>query len=146
MVWYLMPRQVYELATGFQLFNPYFQHKETGLQPAQIHVIQMVGLCGDFPEDFLSRARRSARHFDERGKQSLSQTLVLCLQKSLGALRETSVLKRITMEQLLVKRMPLGTDANTILPFAAFLRKMVQIRPEDRLDAEQLLADSWLSA
>jgi serine/threonine-protein kinase SRPK3 len=58
---------MYEFMQGVNLFDPYWQIKETEMSRYQTHLAQMVGLLGDFPQVLLDRAKNAREYFDEKG-------------------------------------------------------------------------------
>lgn len=59
---------MYELARGAALFDPAWQNAETGMDHAQTHLAQMVGLLGEFPKAFIAQGERSSTYFNEDGE------------------------------------------------------------------------------
>ncbi|KAK1855590.1 protein kinase [Colletotrichum chrysophilum] len=86
------------------------------------HFARMISLLGPPPEDLLERGSAWKTLFDEDGR------LILDVEVSETSLEEE--------EGIL--------EGDEKAEFLAFLRKMLQWKPEDRLTARDLLEDPWL--
>ncbi|KAF8920309.1 kinase-like domain-containing protein [Mucidula mucida] len=68
---------IYLLLTGELLFDPGFQCADLGLTPDESHIIQMIEMLGDFPEDLVRRGTESKKWFHPDGTPIL-QTYKSC--------------------------------------------------------------------
>ncbi|KAF9464001.1 kinase-like domain-containing protein [Collybia nuda] len=66
---------LYELLTGESLFDPYFQTHDLGLSPDESHLIQIIELLGELPQDVLSAGEYSERWFNQDGTLRIETTL-----------------------------------------------------------------------
>ncbi|KAJ7512691.1 kinase-like protein [Mycena galericulata] len=114
-----------EFALGTQLFDPSWQNEETGMNPTQTHLAQMVGLMGtsSFPQSFLAKGKKTKEYFDESG----------CLRRP-GAYG-------ITLTDLLSRG---GHLPDELPPAADFLSRALIVDPEARWSAAQLLEHEWM--
>ncbi|KAF9012157.1 kinase-like protein [Hymenopellis radicata] len=115
---------IHEFCSGDVLFNPMWNHKEeSGLNPTEMHLAQIVTLFGAFPRTFLDQGKLTSRYFDADGhllKAGPSFTI-----------RHEDLLRG----KQLPEELPLFLD---------FLSKGLIIDPSQRWSATQLLAHPWL--
>jgi len=116
----------YELARGRQLFNPFFANEESGLNPPQTHVAQIVGLLGDFPRNLLDAGSKSPRYFSPDGR-----------------LLNNRPVNRFSVENVLANGDIPPAEISTL---ADFLYCALQLDPQKRWSARQLLQHQWVSA
>ncbi|KAI0073440.1 kinase-like protein [Panus rudis PR-1116 ss-1] len=114
---------MYEFARGAVLFDPTWQNKETGMDPTQTHLAQIVGLLGKFPTDLLKRAKKAQDYFDTDGN-----------------LRHPGKYS-ITLNDLLARG---GHDPEELPPFIDFLSHALAIDPQVRWSASELLGHPWM--
>ena len=58
---------MYEFARGAVLFDPTWKNEETGMDPVETHLAQMVAVFGPFPQSFLTTGRKARDYFDDMG-------------------------------------------------------------------------------
>ncbi|KAK1228852.1 hypothetical protein PQX77_008094, partial [Marasmius sp. AFHP31] len=61
---------LYELLTGDNLFDPFFQTMELGLAPEESHLIQIIEMAGELPLDLLKSGKYTKKWFNEDGAAS----------------------------------------------------------------------------
>lgn len=136
---------MYEFARGAQLFDPSWQNEETGMNPPQTHLAQIMGLLGDFPPSMLAKGSKTGRYFDEQGKYVLLTCTHEVAHTSLfllGRLVQGASRYNISLDDLLRRsKQPPGE----IPVLVDFLSKALVIDPEERWSAAQLLAHPWVS-
>lgn len=115
---------LYQLLSGECLFDPSFQTEELGLSLEESHLIQIIELLGEFPLDVLVSGEYSSRWFTESGQLRL----------------ETNYYPE-TLEALLRSRI----DSGDAIPTTAFLARLLQIRPQDRARARDLINHPWFT-
>ncbi|ESK83495.1 serine kinase [Moniliophthora roreri MCA 2997] len=113
---------LYELLTGESLFDPSFQTDDLGLTPEESHIIQMIEMVGEFPQDLL----RSGKHSS-------------CWFRDDGTLRLETTYYPVTLQEILRMRI----DESEVINAADFLGSMLQLRPQDRMKAADLLNHPW---
>ncbi|EGN94656.1 hypothetical protein SERLA73DRAFT_77409 [Serpula lacrymans var. lacrymans S7.3] len=116
---------MYEFARGAKLFDPSWDCEVSGMNSAQTHLAQMVGLLGEIPSTLLEKGKRSELYFDAQGRLLRSGAYF------------------ITLEELLQR-----TDHHSpedVSLTADFLSQALRIDPQKRWSASQLLQHRWLS-
>ncbi|KAK3326181.1 putative serine/threonine protein kinase [Apodospora peruviana] len=99
-------------------------------KPAEgFHIARMVSLLGNPPKDLLSRSKDSPDFFDEDGN----------LFTGRKDLDNSEITDYRSLEE--GAKVLQGGEKNM---FLAFIRKMLQWRPEDRPTARELMNDPWL--
>lgn len=139
------PPQIYELARGAILFDPFWNNEASGMNPPQTHLAQMTGILGDFPLSLVRRGTESEQYFDEFGthlKILLNVTIKLL---ALGHLKKGRGMYNITFEELLA-RAAHPYSAEDIGTLADFLRCGLSLDPEQRWSARCLLRHPWLES
>ncbi|KAF8903653.1 kinase-like protein [Gymnopilus junonius] len=126
---------IYEFARGTKLFDPHWDNENSGMNPPQMHLSQIEGLCGAFPTDFLRRGKKSELYFDDQGQHHLLYSFSCSLLKGAGRYS-------ITIEDLLSRA---GHSPEENSEIADFLYFMLIINPKERLSASLLLEHPWLS-
>ncbi|KAK7691208.1 hypothetical protein QCA50_006311 [Cerrena zonata] len=114
---------LYEFVRGAILFDPNWNNEITGMNQAQTHLAQMVGLFGSFPHDLLQRSRRTAEFLDNQG----------------NLLRPGSY--SITLQDLLARTKLASQEVDEV---SDFLLRGLTIDPKLRWSAAQLLEHPWL--
>jgi serine/threonine-protein kinase SRPK3 len=134
--------QIYEFARGSKLFDPYWDNEKSGMNPAQTHLSQIVGLCGDFPPEFLDRGAKAKLYFNDQGlHHSVPLLYHLIQQFQSGSLLRGAGRYSITIKDLLSRA---GHTPEELRESANFLSHMLIIDPKDRWPAAQLLDHPWL--
>jgi hypothetical protein len=105
------------------------------------HLAEVIAMLGPPPLDFLRRGSRSKEFFDDDGKYIRPSSGPLhCTNLSLGKWKVDIPLPQgISLESSEDNLEGKGKEQ-----FMAFMRGMLQWRPEDRKTAKQLLDDPWL--
>ncbi|KAH8919547.1 kinase-like protein [Atractiella rhizophila] len=116
---------LFELVRRRWLFNPFFQIENSGLNEEITHLCQIVGLFGEVPKSLVQRGRKSERFFDRDGQ-----------------FRHRDIVHDHRLEDVLQAGHAVARE--TIPLLAAFLRSALQIDPEKRWSASQLLGHEWL--
>ncbi|KAK3074287.1 hypothetical protein LTR53_003398 [Teratosphaeriaceae sp. CCFEE 6253] len=112
---------LWDLFEPKRLFSP---QGEDGRYSEAHHLAQMISIIGPPPQDFLRRSERSKRFWDEEG-----------IWKGDAPVPETTL---ETAEQRL--------EGDEKRHFLTFMRKMLQWKPEDRDDIQEVFMDEWLLA
>ncbi|KAM5353688.1 hypothetical protein ACJ41O_000338 [Fusarium nematophilum] len=112
---------IWDLYEGRHLF--YGDDTEKQKYTTRAHLAELVGILGPPPLDLLKRGRRSMEFFTEDGKWKADVNVPQ------GASLENSVTR---------------LEGEEKHKFLAFVRGMLQWRPEERKTAAQLLNDPWL--
>ncbi|KAK1074740.1 hypothetical protein LTR74_000984 [Friedmanniomyces endolithicus] len=112
---------LWDLFEPKRLFRP---HGEDGRYSESIHLAQMISIMGPPPLDFLQRSEKSKLFWDDEGEWKgdvpiPETTLALAEARLQGEEKEH---------------------------FLTFMRKMLQWKPEDRKDLEDVFMDEWLLA
>ncbi|KAH6663297.1 putative serine/threonine protein kinase [Plectosphaerella plurivora] len=107
--------KIWDLFEGKHLFNRRLPSRQASCKP---HLARTIELLGPPPPDLLTTGAMTKHFFDEKGKMKTQG----------GSLEEEE-------ENL---------EGDEKAEFLAFLRKMLQWRPEDRKSARELLNDPWL--
>ncbi|KAJ8074512.1 hypothetical protein PM082_015413 [Marasmius tenuissimus] len=114
---------LYELLTGDNLFDPFFQTMELGLAPEESHLIQIIEMVGELPLDLLKSGKHTKKWFNEDGTLRLDTTYY-----------------PVTLEEVLKMRL----EESDVQETADFLGSLLKLRPQDRTRAVDLLNHSWL--
>lgn len=109
--------------------------------PEQTHLMQMMGLCGEFPQEFLALGKDSSKYYDQSGRSSRCREKDALLIHAPGSLPKPS--DSVPLQQLLTARLP-PTLQHEVELLASLLGQMLALLPEDRKTAEQLLTHNWL--
>ncbi|RDB20699.1 Serine/threonine-protein kinase SKY1 [Hypsizygus marmoreus] len=116
---------IYELLAGDSLFDPLFQTVELDLTPEESHLIQIIELFGQFPPDLLSIGEYSHRWFTDTGTLKIDTTYY-----------------SVTLEEILKYRIDEGDVSNT----ADFLRTLLQLSPQRRARAQDIISHPWFTS
>ncbi|QRV78159.1 Serine/threonine-protein kinase [Ceratobasidium sp. AG-Ba] len=123
---------IIELLTGSALFaiNPFLE----GWTEDEDHLAQMTDVLGvSFPVDMLNRSRDRSDSFKEDG------TFIHAAMLRHPAWALQKILKDVDY-------CIIHSDEQEVANADAFLRRCLQLRPEDRPTAKELLEDKWLKS
>lgn len=115
---------VFEMLTGFELFNP----SEAGDKRDLIHLYLIEKLIGAIPHHMKLRSPRARFLFDEKRSWAIAHVLDFV---------------RIDLEYVLIKQH--GFSRNDARDAQEFLRHCLQVDPAKRWTCEQLLQHPWLN-
>lgn len=144
--------KVWDLFEGKHLFNCRLPNREAS---SSAHLARMVSLLGLPPADLIARGKRSSEYFDEDGR-FFSRPDSPGIQwgpgrshRTLGTLKVKPTGGDSPSEGTAVERTTLEEEEDELegaekTSFLAFVRKMLQWRPEDRPSARELIEDPWL--
>ncbi|KAG6032239.1 hypothetical protein E4U41_007279 [Claviceps citrina] len=114
---------IWELAEGQFLFDGTWTPEDR--YSAEAHLAQMTAVLGSFPSSLLDRCRKRDRYFDSDGNLLKPWTFPSC---SLEQFSRNPALSGAEKEK-----------------FLEFIRAMLRLDPEERLDARKLLEAPWLA-
>lgn len=139
------PHQIWELAEGQLLFDGTWTPNDPYTPEA--HLAQMTAVLGAVPGPLLARSRNRDRYFDADGmntpsvsRQSIAVFLGLLLIRA-GNLLKTSPFPPCSLEQF--SRNPDLSDPEK-KAFLNFIKSMISLDPDQRLDTSKLLESAWL--
>ncbi|KAF9046970.1 kinase-like protein, partial [Hymenopellis radicata] len=118
---------IYLLLTGELLFDPGFQCADLGLTPDESHIIQMIEMLGDFPEDLVRRGSESKKWFHSDGSFLMDTTLY-----------------PVTLGDVLRQHLALSHD--DLNETFDFLARIIRISPSDRASVREMSRHRWLSS
>lgn len=136
---------LYELLSGKRLFDPFFLTEELGLSMEESHLIQIIEIFGEFPRQLLAAVDHSSRWFTESGTLGLWNAPRASLHSNIrtaGRLKTQTDSYPKTLEALLRSRL----DDRDVVPTTTFLATLLQICPQDRSRATDVINHPWFAA
>ncbi|KAK3940663.1 kinase-like domain-containing protein, partial [Diplogelasinospora grovesii] len=125
---------IWELAEGALLFNGTWTPNAPYAPEA--HLAQMTAVLGDMPRSLLARSKNRADWFDADGLPWIAADFVQ------GKLFQPSTFGSCSLEQF--SRNP-NLSGPGKKAFLSFIRSMIRLGPDERLDARTLLKSEWLN-
>ncbi|KAH8928707.1 kinase-like protein [Atractiella rhizophila] len=119
---------LFQMVTTRLIFDPFHQNEISGLNAPQTHMCQIISLLGNFPKDFVREGNKSERYFDADGKFLLEQRLE----------------KGYTIIDVI--RIKGNLPEAEISGMADFLGRCLEIDPQTRWSANQLLQHPWIAS
>ncbi|KAF5392811.1 hypothetical protein D9757_000899 [Collybiopsis confluens] len=117
---------LYDLISGENLFDPFFQTADLGLTPEESHLIQIIELLGELPSDVVKSGRNGRKWFNDDGFLKIDTTYY-----------------PVTLKDFLEERVQ-DTSQSELECTADFLGKMLRLRPQERARAAELINHPWL--
>ncbi|KAK4495633.1 hypothetical protein PRZ48_012901 [Zasmidium cellare] len=132
---------IWDLVEPDRLFTA---RDENGRYSEEHHLAQMVSVLGPPPQDFLQRSRKCEKYWDQNGEpgttQQLGHAVALTYETTGNWIGDVA----IPDQSLAFKERRLS--GNEKAHFLAFMRKMLQWKPEDRSDWNDVFFSEWLVA
>ena len=116
---------IFELLTGDKLFRPR-KSRRNRYTKNEDHLARISELCGKFNHQYIQSGRNSVLYFDKDGH-----------------FRNINKLVYWPIDQVLIEKYYMPSNQAQLC--ADFLNKMLQVDPNKRASAKQLLKHSWLT-
>ena len=113
---------IFEMLTGDFLFDP---KKTNEFKKNDDHLAQMIELLNEFPKDWATIGTHSKRYFDKDGK-----------------LKKIKTLRFWGLKDILIQRYKMAEEE--AIAFEDFLLPMLEVLPQNRATARQMINHRWL--
>lgn len=113
---------IFEMLTGDFLFDP---KKTNEFKKNDDHLAQMIELLNEFPKDWSTIGTHSKRYFDKDGK-----------------LKKIKTLRFWGLKDILIQRYKMAEEE--AIAFEDFLLPMLEVLPQNRATARQMINHRWL--